>query len=282
MTGALSAADINSYLAATGWSRRPESWRGAAVWDHGGGHELLVPEKPDLVDAPRRIRELVAVLARVEERSREEIAADIGAPMADVHWYRSPVVPPGGRAGLLDAAAALGGVQTVLGAAARAAFDGPRPVFEGAPPRAVRELLGRVWIGPSDLLTVRVPVHDDELGRRTLILLRRATLLLREAVAEMDATGDIAVFDRLVGEGVSADLCAALARFAGSDAEAPFEVGFRWARGLPSAVPAGSVVFPAGTGLLLRRVAHRLRRLHQTGLIGEDPSPGFDPVTREI
>lgn len=276
-----SAADISSYLAATGWSRRPESWRGAAVWERDGDHEVLVPEKPDLVDAPRRIRELVAVLARVEERSQEEIVADIGAPLADVHWYRSPVVPSDGPAGLLDAVAALGGVQTVLGAAARAAFDGPRPVFEGAPPRAVRDLLASVWIGPTDLLTVRVPVHDDELGRRALLLLRRATLLLREAVAEMDASGDIAVFDRLVGDGVSADLCAALARFSGSDAAAPFEVGFRWARGLPSSVPAGSVVFPAGTGLLLRRVAHRLRRLHQTGLIGADTSPGLDPVTKE-
>ncbi|NRQ39420.1 hypothetical protein HII36_47490 [Nonomuraea sp. NN258] len=278
----VSVSDIRSYLAATGWARQPDEWRGATVWVHEDDHEILVPGSDDLADGPRRRREILSLLARVEGRPSEDVAADISAPMADVHWYRAPIVPMDGEFGLLDAVTAVNSAQAVLSAAARAALSGPRPVFDGTPPRAVRDLLARAWIGPivpsGNVLSVRVPVDGDRAdgvppARRALLLLQRATLLLREAAAEVHRGGDISVFDDLVREGVSADLCVALARFAGPDPGTRFEVGFRWARGLPSEVPARTVVFEAETGMLLRRVAHRLRRLHResasvTGRIG--------------
>ncbi|QFY13981.1 hypothetical protein GBF35_04415 [Nonomuraea phyllanthi] len=267
MSADLPVADINSYLAATGWTRRPEDWRGAAVWEHEGDHEILVPGEDGLADGPRRVREILALLAAVEGRSRADIAADIGAPMADVQWYRAPIVAAGGRFGLSDAVTALTSAKEALGAAARAALSGPRPA--SGPSKDVRDLLARVWIEPSgDLLTVRVPLERDNSGepplaRRTLIMLQRTAAQLRDAGAEAHRTGDISVFDGVVRDGVSADLCAALARFAGSDEGSRFEVGFRWARGLPSGVPASRVVFEAETGRLLKRVAHRFRRLHR-------------------
>ncbi|WP_246090035.1 hypothetical protein [Nonomuraea deserti] len=281
MTTPLSVADISSYLAMTGWSRQPGDWRGAAVWVHEGDHEILVPGTDDLGDGPRRVREILTLLARLEGRSREDIASDIGAPMADVQWYRASIVPVDGQFRLLDAVTALTSAQAALGAAARAALTGPRPVYDGVAPKQVRDLLDRVWIGPivasGDLLTVRVPLEratpgEPPLARRTLILLQRAAALLLEAGAEVHRTGDISTFDGLVRHGVSAELCQALARFAGSDPGTRFEVGFRWARALPSDVPARRLVFDAETGRLLRRVAHRLRRLHSdsasvTGLI---------------
>jgi hypothetical protein len=278
----VSVSDISSYLAAAGWARQPEGWRGAAVWVYAGDHEILVPGADGLADGPRRLREILSLLARVEGRSHEDIASDISTPMADVQWYRAPIVPVDGQFGLADAVTALNSAQAALSAAARAALNGPRPVFEGTAPKAVRDLLARVWIGPivpsGDLLTVRIPVDgensaDPPLARRTLILLQRATVLLSEASVEVHRTGDISVFDDMVRDGVSADLCVALARFAGTDPGTRFEVGFRWARALPAEVPARQVVFEAETGKLLRRVAHRLRRLNRemasaTGLIG--------------
>ncbi|MGR6915517.1 hypothetical protein ACU635_14840 [[Actinomadura] parvosata] len=278
----VSVSDVSSYLAATGWVRQPDGWRGAAVWVHDGDHEILVPGSDDLADGPRRLREIFSLLSRVEGRSAEDIASDIGAPMADVQWYRAPIVPMNGQFGLVDAVTALNSAQTALSAAARAALSGPRPVFDGTTPKEVRDLLARVRIGPivpsADLLTVRIPLQEEDSGdpplaRRALTLLQRATLLLREASAEVHRSGDISVFDGMVRDGVSADLCVALARFAGPDPGTRFEVGFRWARALPSEVPARTVVFEPGSGTLLRRVAHRLRRLHRegasvTGLIG--------------
>ncbi|MGP3920384.1 hypothetical protein [Nonomuraea sp. 10N515B] len=248
---------------------------------HDGDHEILVPGADDLADGRRRLREILALLSRVEGRSAEDIASDISSPTADVQWYRAPIVPTNGQFGLVDAVTALNSAQAALSAAARAALSGPRPVFDGTAPKAVRDLLARVWIGPivpsADLLTVRIPLQEENSGesplaRRTLTLLQRAALLLREASAEVHRTGDISVFDGMVRDGVSADLCVALARFAGPDPGTRFEVGFRWARALPSEIPAQTVVFEAESGTLLRRVAHRLRRLHHesasvTGLI---------------
>jgi hypothetical protein len=192
-------------------------------------------------------------------------------------------VPQQGQFGLTDAVAALNGAQSVLTAVARAALSGPRAVFDGVAPKEVRELLAHVRVGPivpsGDLLIIRLPLGHAEpggeppLARRALLLLQRATLLLRDAADTARTTGEIEVFDDLVREGVSADLCLALARFAGPDPGAGFEVGFRWARTLPVETPPSTVAFADGTGRMLRQVGHRLRRLRRedaavTGKIG--------------
>lgn len=282
MTIELSVADINSYLAETGWARQPGDWRGATIWVHEGDHEILVPSQDGFGDGPRRIREIIALLARLERRAGESIATDIASPTADVQWYRAPAAAMGEQLGLTTAVAALNSAQEVLSAAARAAFSGPRPVFDGTAPKEVRDLLARVQVGPivpfDDSLTVRVPVKRDEggdspLARRALLLLQRAVQLLLEATDAAGRTGDLRAFDEIVQNGVSANLCAALARFAGPGSGTEFEVGFRWARALPAATPPSTAVFEAEAGALLRRVAHRLRRLRQesasvTGLIG--------------
>lgn len=127
----------------------------------------------------------------------------------------------------------------MLSAGARAALTGPRPAFDGTAPREVRDLLARVRMGPitasGDRLTVRLPLDGDApgaraddppLARRTLLLLQRTAVLLREAADEAGRGGDMGVFDALVQEGVSADLCAALARFTGPDPGTGFEVGW--------------------------------------------------------
>ncbi|MFC0042710.1 hypothetical protein [Actinomadura rayongensis] len=265
----LSVADISSYLAASGWTRQPDRWRGAAVWVHERDHEVLVPAHDGMGDGARRVRDILTALAAVEDRSRDAVAADIRTPAADVQWYRTDA-GNADFAGLSAAVATLGGARDVLTAAARAVVTGPQAVFEGAPPKQVRDLLAGVRISPfdpaDDRVTLRVPLGEgaDPLARRVLLLLRDAMRQLREAARAADETGDLDVFATTVPSGVSANLCGALASLAGPDGAAPFEVGFRWARTRPTEAPA-SVAFAPGTGALLRRVGHRLRRLHHTG-----------------
>ncbi|GAB1824642.1 hypothetical protein [Herbidospora sp. RD11066] len=278
MSEPLSVADINTYLAVSGWTRQPEAWRGAAVWIHRDDHEILVPGSDHMGDGPRRIREIVSLLARVEGRSAEHVVTDIATPMADIQWYRTPIAPNHGRARLTDAAGALAGAHEALTMTARVVLAGPRAVFDGTTPAEVRALLSSVQIGPvvppDDLLTLLVPVDDGApLARRTLMLLHRTSVILRDASVHVAQTGEMRVFDDAVADGVSADLCLALARFAGPDSVAPFEVGFRWARGLPASSPGDTVMFQAGAGAVLRRAGHRLRRLNEnpasaTGRIG--------------
>ncbi|WP_067486689.1 hypothetical protein [Actinomadura hibisca] len=270
MTGELSAADITGYLDTSGWIRQPEIWRTASVWVYQGEHEVIVPEFDGFVDGPRRVQELVSVLARIEGRPQELVAADIATPRADLQWYRASSVALGGQIGLVEAVTALTGARDVLLAAARAAHVGPRPVFHGPAPAPVRELLQAVRVGPmvtaEETVLVRVPLDgpgDPPLGRRALLLLRRVLPLLSDATRDAIQTKDFGLFDELTAEGVSAELCGALAQLSGPGAGAGFEIGFRWARDVPTDVEAGMVAFEPGSGKALRTARHRLLRLQK-------------------
>ncbi|MEO5875994.1 MAG: hypothetical protein ABIS86_18700 [Streptosporangiaceae bacterium] len=265
MTPQVRVADLSGYLAASGWVRQAGDWRGASVWVRDGDHELLVPARDGMGDGERRVREVLGVLAAVEGRSPDTIATDVGSPLTDVQWYRSTRADRDGLSGTLSL---LEGAQGALTAAARAVLSGPRATFEGAPPKEVTALLARVRLAPPDAvddpLTLRIPLADP-LARPALLLLQDAALHVRDAVRSVSRTGELEVFDELVTAGVSANLCRALARFAGPYPGHAFELGFRWARDRPAAVPAATVAFGPEAWPLLRQVGHRLRRLRFTG-----------------
>jgi hypothetical protein len=279
VTGELSATDITGYLGTSGWIRQPESSRTASVWVYQGEHEVIVPELDGFADGPRRVRELVRVLARIEGRPQELVAADIGTPRADLQWYRASSIALDGQIGLVETVTALTGARDVLLAAARAAHVGPQAVFHGTAPAPVRELLQAVRVGPiiaaEETILVRVPLDgpgDPPLGRRALLLLRRVLPLLSDATRDAIRTKDFGTFDEITADGVSAELCGALAQLSGPGAGVGFEIGFRWARDVPTDAVAGMIVFEPGSGKVLRTARHRLLRLQQrrasvTGLV---------------
>jgi hypothetical protein len=80
--------------------------------------------------------------------------------------------------------------------------------------------------------------------------------------ASLYETGDLdnpTSLQRAVSAGVSAEVCSALGDLAGPSGSEPFEVGFRWARGLPSELPSHAIRLGAGAGVQLRAAARRLR-----------------------
>ncbi|MCT2587011.1 hypothetical protein [Actinophytocola gossypii] len=263
----LAVADISTYLEHTGWRRHPDPWRGAAVWTHKDAYDVLVPARDGMGDGDLRVTEIVDMLATVEQRSPEEIARDISSPLADQHWYRTHTRGvPSGFTTLKAGLNALRSVEIVLGSAARAAVDGPHFSFAGRVPAAVGTLVDRVELGPtragSYVFPVRVPLGEDpELTRRVSSQLLDATVAVREAV---DA-GDPAAFDATVTAGVSAELCEGMRGLAGASGREPFEIGFRWARGLPTELPAAVVDFPEDAGELIETAADRLRRHGPSG-----------------
>jgi hypothetical protein len=288
MTAPLRIGDMASYLAATGWTRRPETWRGASIWDIRGGHEALVPARDGLDDADERTWELLNVLAKVEGRPIEDIAEDIASPTTDAPFFRTfPADLPSGYIGFTAGLRALQGVRAVLDAAGRAEIEGTRATFGGSRPPAVGSLLEQVQLGPSKrgsyVLTLRVPVEqpaqselwsqDAPLARRTLIRLLRAITAAYAATMDVRGGGDFSAFDETVAEGVSANLCRGLSDLAGLQRRQPFEIGFRWARSVPSDLEPASITFPEGAGAVVFEAAKQLERLsaggqaHITGVI---------------
>lgn len=264
MTTPLRVTDITSYLADNGWQREPESWRGASIWSDRDGRDVLVPARDAMGDSALRVREILVALTEAEQRPMDQIAQDIAAPLADIQSYRTfPVGLPSGCTTVTAGLRALQGVHDLIDAAARVVLAGPHFNFPGSVPAEVVELLGETRLGPglpgSYVLSVRVPA-DQELGRRTGQQLYDAVVAIGEAVE----AGDDDAFDDTVTAGVSAELCLALDGLAGGQ-EQPFEVGFRWARGLPSDLPPTVVAFPEHAGARIRAGAERLRRSDDVG-----------------
>ena len=269
-------ADIRSYLRAAGWRRRLETWQDASIWANADGYEVLVPPTDDLADTDLRVREILTVLTTVERRPRDEIAGDISAPFADTLSCRTfPDDQPAGFTSLPAGLRGLHGVRDLVCAAARTVVEGPLSAFPGGTPPEVGELLHRVQLGParpgSYVLTVRVPLDERPdgtpapLGRRVSRQLYAAVAAARSASVRAADDHELVAFDDAVDEGVSANLCDALSGLAGGERRQPFEVSFRWGRGIASEVPARTVQFPSGAGAVLSAAATRLRRAGAAG-----------------
>jgi hypothetical protein len=294
-----SVRDITTYLRYNAW-RQSATWRGASVWAHADGYEVLVPPRDDLADSGPRVRELLSVLTAVERRPAGDIAMDIGAPLEDVQSFRTfPAGMPSGYTSLDAGISALRGVHSLIAVAARTAAEGPRPEFSGRTPADVSGLLRRVRLGPgrpgSYIFTVRIPVEvpDDDapeenggraepLGRQTARQLHEAVIAVRDAAARAETDG-LAAFDDTVTAGVSANLCQALSALAGHGRAQAFEMTFRWGRGLAPdpGHPAGTLLpastvrldtvrldtvrFAEGTGRTIHAAAAHLRRVRVSG-----------------
>jgi hypothetical protein len=259
----LAVADIRAYLAAQGWSRRPETWRGASIWVRDGAPDVLLPARDGMGDSTARIDDVLAALAAAERRDPDQVARDIGGSHVDVQVYRLP----GAVGSLDDAVTALTAVQTILRSAARTVVEGPRPFFSGGAPKPVRDLLAGTEVVPAGAggrtLTARVPLGPDgpggPFGRRVMRQLHEAFTAISRATATVrPALEQIARADA-VRTGVSADLCGGLSDLARLHDGAPLEVGFRWAPALPEEA-AGTVGFAPGSGAVLRAASRRLRQ----------------------
>jgi hypothetical protein len=99
------------------------------------------------------------------------------------------------------------------------------------------------------------------LARKASIQLLDAAVAVRDAAA----SGDLAVFDDTVSAGVSAELCEGMHSLAGPNGREPFEIDFRWARGMPADLAPTSVTFPEGSAEIIVAAAHRLRQHSPSG-----------------
>ena len=280
MTSVLHVADMRSYLAAAGWRQRPDTWRGATLWDHPGGFGALVPPRDGMDDAEERSWELLQVLTKAEGRPPEEIAEDIASPMMDVQSVRTfPRDQPSGYISLPAGLRALEGIRDLFALSARSEMEGRRFAYRGNHPKQVSSLLDAVQLGltkpGSYTYMMRVPAEPP--GQQEMVtdgdaFLRRSTTRLYQAIgaahaatSAVVANGEFAAFDEAVSDGVSANLCDALSNLAGTYRQQPFDIGFRWARGLPVDLPADTIKFGAQAGSVLRNAAKRLWRLDSSG-----------------
>ena len=236
--------------------------------------EIIVPRTEHLGDYASVVATLIETFAEVAGQGQMVVYRSLVTADRDVVRVRA-AESDDGSVPLHDGVDFIAGCRDMLLSAA-CSLGEPQPVYRaGANQEAVR-LVKQVRLGQTDqgsfvvtLLTPVVPPpmpdffpdpddRDAPIERRMTRRLVEALTAARQA-AERTAAGEADAFGEAVANGVSANLCEALARLI-----KPFptlDIGVSWARTRPVTVPGSVVRFGRADAALLREAArsHRSR-----------------------
>ena len=286
---ALGPAEVAAYLRSKNWQSVDFIGAKGAVWSHvlpahtgGGEAELLLPLDRGLSDYVRRMSEVLHILEVTENRSQLDILRDLGDADADVIRVRfHSAAFDDGSVPLEQAASLVAAARDMMLAAACAATQ-PRLAYPARKPAIASEYMERVRLGQTErgsyVLAVRslVPQQfstqptlfpdiasaagDTPFARKVTLRLAQAIGATIEATAQVMASGDIGVFKSAVEQGVSANLCDALAGFGAVPATQSVSLNIGWAsvRSVPASTRS-SFVLPADTLSVLHDIARDLR-----------------------
>ena len=251
----LSHLDLRAYLHARGWREEGRLGDKALILvrdAHGESFEILLPLREDIGDYLARMAEAVHVLAEVEQRAETSILADLSVAGSDVIRVRAMEASHDGTIPLLGGVALYTEARELLLAAACAA-QSPRPVFHSRKPQMALDYMNNVRMGQSErgsyVATLLSPVdpalrsvsggqlpllpefEEEPYERLVTLTLVRALRAAREAVTEAIATDGFEAFESRVENGISSNLCEALAGLI--ETVGAVDIGLTWAKVRP-------------------------------------------------
>ena len=226
---------LRAYLEAHGWVHE-ETWRNRIlVWSssyEGQTHEILAPLREQSDTYAVRISEAVALLSELEDRSQLDVYYDLISAGSDVIRLRPLNGASQSDWTLGDSVDFLNRARDLILSAARAAERPGQPVYRGRASdevadyvRSVRPLPG-YETGPELTLHSQVPagygVQEDLGDAFRAPFPRRATIALNTGLREAGRTAETVisrggisdVFEEATSQGVSANLCEAVAALA--------------------------------------------------------------------
>lgn len=280
--GAPGPGDIAAYLRQQGWIAQSTPRSAWVDFEKHIESERVILEVPQMVtarDYGRVVAALLEDIARLEARPPSSVLRDIRAASVDI--IRLAVDSTSTRDGRIPVESGkrvYEAARNLLLSAACSVLD-PRPVFMGGKPEDAMRLLRRARFGHTEVgsfvLTIECsvpprlqqPMLDDTedtdapFERKTCTKLASALHGAESASRESDTMDQLEPFLRRTRDGVSANLCEAVAELVeATDAEAvraSFSFATRRPLGLDN-VPR-SVVFSGNVAPLLREAASRLR-----------------------
>lgn len=281
----LRPAEVATYLRSHGWKTIREIGDKGAIWNKAnpnGSPELLLPLRRDLDDYAERMGDVLQALESYEERSQLDLLRDITEASSDVIGLRlQGDAYSDGSLSINDAAQVVDQAREMMLAAACSTVH-PRQVFRTRRPAQAVDYMQKVRLGQTERGSYVLNIHsavppsfsertdsaasfsllDEPFERRVSLTLAHALIATRAALAHAAVTNDIMPFQEAVSEGVSANLCAALAGMnAGGNAQS-VELGFRWSpmRRLPPGVqPPTRIQLSSDALATLAEVARELR-----------------------
>ena len=271
---AVSPLALSAYARVAGWSRSESFGDYSDVYAGSGLPEIIIPRTQRLGDYAQVVAHLISIFAQVADVNEVILYNDLVVADRDVTRVRVNVSDVNGSIRLEQGPNLVSGARDMLLAAACSLHE-PRPVYRVGANKEANDYLRRVRLGQTEqgsfvvaLLSpvIPPPVQEplwpdlenylDPLERRVTRRLTQALSAVHEATAKT-MTGDAAAFTNAVAEGISANLCEALAKML-----EPYEyldVSTTWAQSRPMQGPRHSVQFSKDDTVILLEAARSFR-----------------------
>lgn len=270
------------YMLGHGWDavRRTGAF---SVWSHpnrGRDVALFLPLSRVPDDYEERLAQFVRRLANIEDADWSTMLTNLRYAASDLVRVRlvSPRVGLG-ELPITDGAKLFGGTRDLIQAVASAAIE-PRPAYGPKKHATVVDYLNSVRLGQTErgsyVVTVISQVEIDEQGallpdeaahlrvpfeRRVTTQLVLALEAVHDAAGQVLAGASLDVFEDVIDQGVSANLCDALQVMSEESVSSALEISVDWAVSRPPTVPDQRVTLEPEIMPLLPEASKTLKKL---------------------
>ena len=269
----ISPAALSAYARAAGWRKIESYGSHSDVYDSEKLPEIILPRTQRLGDYAGVVSQLIGIFARAAQKDEIALYRDLVTADRDVIRIRIKESEDGSIT-VGDGVNLIRGAYDMLLAAA-CSLDNPQPLYRAGANKEANNFLRRVRLGQTEqnsfvvaLLTPVVPPpmqpalnpewgpHEEPIERRVTKRLTGALTAIRQA-AEQTIGGNGDAFLRGVEQGVSANLCEALA--AAIEPFRALDVIVTWARTRPATPVDEAFFFASGDVSILQEAARLLR-----------------------
>lgn len=277
----LSPFDVRGYLVANQWTEAGRYGETARVFQRIGQNgkkiELIFPTTTDIDDYADRMKEILGILARTEERSELQIYKDLTVSGSDIFRLRAEDTHDDGSINIERANTLCREALSIVSAAALATNRPAKDYRGGKTPDRVEEYLNTVRVGQSELGSYVLPIlspvlpslkpdqfslfedmDDEPFSRAVMFRLDAALGKLTYALQETLRFDSIEAFETAVEDGVSANLCQSVANLVSSLDGIEFSIS--WARSRPTRLPIKIHRFGRETAPALEEVVREFRK----------------------
>ena len=275
-TGALTAVSpvaLSAYARGSGWTKIEQYGDHSDVYVGEGLPEIILPRTQRLGDYPNVVSQLIGIFARAAEVDELSLYRDLVTSDRDVIRVRVQGEDDG-AVSLTDGVNLIGGARDMLLAAACSLWH-PQPLYRAGANKEANDYLRQVRLGQTEqgsftvtLLTPVIPppmqqqldlkwqIERDPVERRITKRLAEALTATREAT-EKTIGGDDNAFTTAVSQGISANLCEALAELI--EPSPALDVSLSWARTRPRERARDVIRFDNDDASILREAARAFR-----------------------
>ena len=272
---AINTLAVHSYLRSQNWMRGAELGDRGVIYTLHDKFEVFAPGSERLGDYANSISSLIEDLARAEDRDAISVYRDLASSDRDSIRFRAPQADDDGSVDLNSGVDLIQQSKDALLAAACSTVDAKRFYRSGSNTKA-NDYLRTVKLGQTEhgsfVVTLHSPVppeleptqqrfwpepDTEPFNRRVTRTLATAMHSALEALDQVGRGKDIEAFERVVSKGVSANLCAAIAKFV-SDGDG-LDFSLTWAKTRPAPEARYKAVFSSGHAEILAEAAKVLK-----------------------